>query len=172
MLLYHGTSAANAEDIRKYGLHPRGWHRLGNWPARNMPGVEGYIGNPHVIYLTKNYKSAEGHANRTANRVPTSEDPMKNYGKPIKSVVFAVDTSRIKVSRLRGDDNRHWVNKDYADSRVTQLYKDNIPDLHVRDHDWTGSLEICGSCSYYGSISPDLLLEVDKNGVPVLSVVI
>lgn len=169
MILYHGTSKANAMKIIKEGIRPRS-EGTGNW--ENHPSIKDHV------YLTKGY--APYFASQASQE---SEDAW---------AVIEVDTDKIEELFLYPDEDyleqttknlsEEFIEReglkhlfyDYPLENVTlnertQWFRDRIERFA---HFWEASLESMGTCSVKGAIPPEAINRVafyDSSSNPLIT---
>lgn len=145
MRLYHGTSESKLKAILKDGIKPRG-KKDGNW-KRTVKS------NPTAVYLTDAYPlhfamaSAKGKERLVILEIDTEA---LNYFK------FAPDEDCLEQG-TRKDPNFENVpgTEPFNMKKRTQWFRDRA--LKQFSHLWRKSLEMMGTCTYYGDIPPEAI---------------
>lgn len=143
MILYHGTTARCLVSVLKDGLKPRGPGKKGNW----QHSIES---NPHCVYLTDAY------APYFAVQATRSND---------KGMVIEVDTHQLNgYALLPDEDVLEQAGRGYDDVKGdmkarTKWYRKNIHQW-AGGGAWTKSLEVMGTCCFYGTIPPKAITRI------------
>ena len=144
MYLYHGTSTRRLSTILKSGIQPR--KDEGNWKDHPSRAGHVYLTSAYAIYFAQ-----------------SACDPDQDE----KYAVLQIEVDRLDERKLYADEdaleayNRkkdglpsHW---DLA--RRTQFYRDSWKTLDAA-RSWKSSLGLLGTCSYNGSIKPNMIEKV------------
>lgn len=141
MKLYHGTSAKHLPTILKHGLKPRGKKR-GNWQHT-------VTSNPMAVYLTDAYPI---HFAQAATR-----------GKELLAIL-EIDIDCLDLSRMAPDEDclEQATRSDPTFKHIGNNVKDRTMWFRKRalkqfGHTWKTSLELMGTCCYYGDIPPSAI---------------
>ena len=138
--LYHGTSESRVQKILAEGIKPRGKEK-GNW----LHTIES---NPCAVYLTDAYPIYFAYS-------AAADDE--------RGALIEIDVNLLDVSLLHPDEDvleqagrkfDHLRGKDMKER--TRWYR-----RHARENpNWDRSLEIMGTCSYYGVIPPEAITRI------------
>lgn len=154
MKLYHGTSERAARLILRDGLRPRsqleGTPSDGNWQA-TVPS------NPDAVYLTTAY-------------APFFASVAANDGEQ-KLAIIEVDTERMDSGLFRPDEDfleqaTRGMRMPYGPPKRAGMkartiwYRDHIHMYAGKDSAWNMSIEMMGTCAYYGTIPTDAITRV------------
>lgn len=138
MKLYHGTAAANLGAVRARGLVPRGrFNKRSNWEhtARSRAGHV-YLTTAYPLYFAL---CASGDENALVVEVDTDRlDPRRMY--PDEDFLAHVLAQQAVASKAL---HRPVLNK------LTQTVN-----LEANRDLWGKSLELLGTCSYFGHVPP------------------
>jgi hypothetical protein len=144
MLVYHGTSSAHLDAIRKEGIKPRG-EEIGQW-EHTIPS------NPSCVYITDVY------AGYFAAQAATKDNP--------DWLLVEIDMDQLQDSLLRPDEDfvaqalRGQKKRDFKNMtllQITEFVRDNID---IWKHVWSNSLAGLGTASYKGVIPPEAIIRM------------
>jgi hypothetical protein len=145
MLLYHGTSEWAAVLAADKGIQPRREHGMDNWEHT-------VSGNPDAVYLTNTYACHFAiNAMLNAPRVPDLKTVLRK-----RIAVIEIETRNLVRGKLHPDEdameqfNRGKDDYPFDLKRRTEIYRA----LVRKSPDWRLSLDVLGTCAYYGPIAP------------------
>lgn len=144
MFLYHGTSEKIAKKVLKTGIIPRE-NRSGNWKV----SVES---NKNAVYLT-NSALALHYAN-----VVSKNDT---------GAIIEINVSKLKRSLFFADEDAaeyHLTNEGPTQSNDPKQFNKRIAyfrnNLKTIKFNWEDSLNVYGTCTYFGSIPVSAMTRV------------
>lgn len=139
VIVYHGTSLANYEKIKKEGLKPR-YTRRGNWLGQNVGS------HPKLVYLTSNPLSSQFYA-FTSSYVNKCDI----------GVILKIDYSKIDKSRFRVDENYiDLIERNQFQNCPLSLRKKQRA-AAFKDTRWLESLDKMKAFTVIGDIDPELI---------------
>jgi hypothetical protein len=137
MILYHGTASSNVDSILSEGLKPRK-NNLGNW-FTNIKS------NSELVYLT-NTDECEHYALRSAI---VNQDS--------SGVILQIDVDKLDHDLLRVDENFIDIEERGAFVNCNIEDRQKQREKAAYDNRWEQSLQVFGSCTYYGIVPPEAI---------------